>query len=754
MPASSHNGAPAGVPAQLGEFRILDVLGEGGSGIVYTALWGHRQVALKVLHPSLVASPSERERFFAEARLLADITHRGVVKVLSFGTLPDGRPYLAMEKLVGESLATRLTRGRLTLGESFNVFGQLVSAVAELHQRGLVHRDLKPENVMLVNGGRFAVLLDFGIAKPLDSPASTVTRAGGVRGTPAYMAPERFFGSPASPASDIYELAVVKYAMLVGRLPWNVFTDPEARLNPAPPSSFGVKLPGTLETALLAALSTRPDKRPPSAAALLQRLQLAVEGKGPSRQTADLGSGSAAPPAAPATTPGHQKVSAEYARTVIASTAARPAPAAQQHRPAPAAQPVAPRPVAHQHAAVPAPHQPAGHHRPGQPPAATTTQNVHGRAPVWPTVMVAGSILILAAALLIVFWPRGSASPASAAKQPAKNTEPKTKKAESPSKKAAKSPGAELTDKLAKALLTSSGSHTRPRPSGPPPTDMRYMPAAADIMVSARVKDLAHGTAVSSLLSKLQENKRFKELFAMAKKCNIDLLDTAERVTLATTDKSDAAFDIILSGTWTRDRVETCLKKNHPDMTIQRSDAVSKLARPKATEWIAWLDEHTLLYSNRKQVNEAWMRKRLAKQSSFRDKHDRDGVLARVDQHADVWIAGSADAASDKPLLEGAPKPKLLLVHAYIARDIKGKAWLVYDTAKNASVAAAKMKAEITKLKSDDGGMLFDRFRSRLEGKSVAVEGEINSLVAALGVGAIATAIESADKDSAKPAHK
>src|SRR5512146_2224866 len=221
----------------LGEFRIAGVLGEGGSGRVYDAVWGHRRVALKVLRRELVATPGDAERFANEAALLQAVDHPGVVKVLGAGTLDDGRPWLAMERLEGETLAARIARGPLPAAESFDLLAQLAAAVHALHRRGLVHRDVKPENVMLVRG--FAVLLDFGIAKDQATAASTTTQQGGVRGTPAYMAPERFFGAPASVASDVYELAVTGFAMLTGRLPWEHAADPTARLNPPRPSQLG-----------------------------------------------------------------------------------------------------------------------------------------------------------------------------------------------------------------------------------------------------------------------------------------------------------------------------------------------------------------------------------------------------------------------------------------------------------------------------------------------------------------------------------
>jgi serine/threonine-protein kinase len=211
-----------------------------------------------------VGTGKERAQFLLEAQRLQQITHPSVVKVFAVGELPDGRPYLAMERLEGETLAAVITRGAMTADLALTLFEELARAVAALHAQGLVHRDLKPENVFVV-GGRHAVLLDFGIAKDLAAPSSTTTQEGNVRGTPAYMAPERFFGQPAGIATDIYELALVLYAMLAGRLPWDNGADPEARLAPKPIEGIAE----ALDIEIRRALSTRMQNRPASAEALL-----------------------------------------------------------------------------------------------------------------------------------------------------------------------------------------------------------------------------------------------------------------------------------------------------------------------------------------------------------------------------------------------------------------------------------------------------------------------------------------------------
>jgi serine/threonine protein kinase len=286
----------ANPPSSLGEFRVHAVLGEGGSGIVYDASWGPRRVALKVLHTALVGTGKDRAQFLGEAQRLQQIGHPSVVKVLAVGELPDGRPYLAMERLEGETLATLIARGRLGLDRALALFAELCSAVTALHDQGLVHRDLKPENVFVV-ADRHAVLLDFGIAKDLAAPASTTTQEGNVRGTPAYMAPERFFGQSAGLATDVYELALVLYAMLAGQLPWHDANDPEARLSPLPLTELA-PVPEALDIEIRRALSTRAQNRPASASALLAAVIAAAgasiqpqQGEPTAGETARMGKG-------------------------------------------------------------------------------------------------------------------------------------------------------------------------------------------------------------------------------------------------------------------------------------------------------------------------------------------------------------------------------------------------------------------------------------------------------------------------------
>jgi serine/threonine-protein kinase len=251
------------VGERLGPFEIREILGEGGSAIVYASVLDGREIALKVLRPELELDPREVDRFVQEAGRMRRVRHPSLVPVVDVGMLPDGRPYIAMPRLVGRTLAERLAEGPIPAARAVAMFEDVASAVSELHRAGLVHRDIKPENVLWVDGEDRLVLLDLGIAREADAVPSTTTKAGLTRGTPAYMAPERFFGSPATERTDVYELALLFYMMLVGRLPWDE-QDPRGRMTPRSPGDQGVPVTTALARVVLRALSVDFDARPRS----------------------------------------------------------------------------------------------------------------------------------------------------------------------------------------------------------------------------------------------------------------------------------------------------------------------------------------------------------------------------------------------------------------------------------------------------------------------------------------------------------
>jgi serine/threonine-protein kinase len=299
---------------------LRDIIGEGGSGTVYAATKEGRELAVKLLRVSIAQSAREQKRFVDEAERMRRVKHPGLVALVDSGVMPDGRPFIAMPRLYGETLGHRLQRGPIPLPRALAMFEVLAGAVHALHSAGLVHRDIKPENIFLevdratlgvaatgkvpaVGPDRDVdvfcrpVLLDLGIAQEQEGVASTTTLAGQTRGTPAYMAPERFFGASATTRSDIYELAVTLYAMLVGHLPWREAQGAD-RLAPLDPAERGVALPAGITRAILGALSTRPEARPRTVQAFAAAVAAsATEGDPEHRTTAPLAT-SYPPPAA------------------------------------------------------------------------------------------------------------------------------------------------------------------------------------------------------------------------------------------------------------------------------------------------------------------------------------------------------------------------------------------------------------------------------------------------------------------------
>ncbi|MFO0588210.1 MAG: protein kinase [Polyangiaceae bacterium] len=210
-----------------GRYRVERCIGSGGMGAVYEAehLETERRVALKVLHPQALHSESARDRFKQEARVAAKIRHVHVVDVLDAGVdeITD-MPYLVMEMLHGEDLATRIGRlGPLAAEEAVMFLQQAAAALDCLHERQIVHRDLKPENLFLTwadDGTPTLKLLDFGVAKVLeDGRTSALTQD--AQGTPVYMAPEQFAEQiRISPATDIYALGLLAFTLLTGKQYW------------------------------------------------------------------------------------------------------------------------------------------------------------------------------------------------------------------------------------------------------------------------------------------------------------------------------------------------------------------------------------------------------------------------------------------------------------------------------------------------------------------------------------------------------
>ncbi|KZC18842.1 MULTISPECIES: protein kinase domain-containing protein [Rhodanobacter] len=218
------------IPQQVGRYRIEGVLGEGAMAVVYAGFDPdiERKVAIKCLHREIAADPVYRRRFLVEARAAGHLTHPHIVTIFDVGETDDGRSYIAMERLSGETLASAVTReGFPSLPVIIDLVGQLAAALDYAHARGVLHHDVKPENIMLADGWSYAKISDFGIAER----RGVLRDAGGVSaevgGTPAYMALERLRGERTDARSDLFSLGVVLYWLLTGKLPWPDIGNPQ-----------------------------------------------------------------------------------------------------------------------------------------------------------------------------------------------------------------------------------------------------------------------------------------------------------------------------------------------------------------------------------------------------------------------------------------------------------------------------------------------------------------------------------------------
>jgi serine/threonine protein kinase len=268
-----------------GRFRIEREIGTGGMGTVYLAthLDLERPVAVKIIRREFAGDADVTDRFLREARTMAKLRHPNAAMIFDAGNLPDGRHFIVMEFVEGETLSQTLARqGRFSFTEAVNIATQVCDVLEEAHRLGVIHRDLKPSNIIV--GKRGVCVLDFGVAKVLASSAeSTATHAstgsGQLIGTPRYMSPEQCLGQRVGARSDLYSLGVLLYEMLAGRPP---FVDPlqsallvKQATVPAPPlPRLRQDIPRSLALAVHSLLAKRPEDRPRTAAmakALLER---------------------------------------------------------------------------------------------------------------------------------------------------------------------------------------------------------------------------------------------------------------------------------------------------------------------------------------------------------------------------------------------------------------------------------------------------------------------------------------------------
>jgi serine/threonine-protein kinase len=259
-------------------YEVLESLGRGGFATIYKARGPDgKLVTLKFPSPEIIGDPAVYERFRREFTIGQRLSHPAIARAISLSETPEGI-CLVLEFAEGTTLRSLMAdRGRLSLGETVKIAGQLAAALEFLHSNGVFHRDLKPENIIIAADGQVRIL-DFGIALLEGARRVTWGPLTDVLGTPDYMSPEQIQGKRGDARTDIYALGTVMYEMLTGAVPFRG-DNPLAAMNqhlvgvPTPPRAIETSIPAGVEAIILKAIRRSPDERYQYAAELLEDLR-------------------------------------------------------------------------------------------------------------------------------------------------------------------------------------------------------------------------------------------------------------------------------------------------------------------------------------------------------------------------------------------------------------------------------------------------------------------------------------------------
>ncbi len=287
MSQDGTDGRYAGRALAGGRYQLRDLLGEGGMAAVHLAYDTvlDRQVAIKTLHTELGREQAFRERFRREAQAVAKLTHTNIVSVFDTGedTLPVSGsaagsgptvPYIVMEYVEGRPLGSVLEEdvrqyGAMPADKALRITADVLAALEISHEMGLVHRDIKPGNVMMTRRGVVKVM-DFGIARAMQSGVTSMTQTGMVVGTPQYLSPEQALGRGVDARSDLYSVGIMLFQLVTGRLPFDADSPlaiayAHVQEEPVAPSSINRALPPGVDALVARALKKNPNERFPTA---------------------------------------------------------------------------------------------------------------------------------------------------------------------------------------------------------------------------------------------------------------------------------------------------------------------------------------------------------------------------------------------------------------------------------------------------------------------------------------------------------
>ncbi|WP_159770142.1 protein kinase domain-containing protein [Streptomyces sp. HM190] len=282
MSQDAAQGRYAGRSLAGGRYQLRDLLGEGGMASVHLAYDSvlDRQVAIKTLHTELGREQAFRERFRREAQSVAKLTHTNIVSVFDTGEDElDGMatPYIVMEYIEGRPLGSVLDadiqqQGAMPADKALKITADVLAALEISHEMGLVHRDIKPGNVMMTKRNVVKVM-DFGIARAMQSGVTSMTQTGMVVGTPQYLSPEQALGRGVDARSDLYSVGIMLFQLTTGRLPFEADSPlaiayAHVQEDPVAPSSINRSLPPAVDALVARALKKNPNERFPSAEAM------------------------------------------------------------------------------------------------------------------------------------------------------------------------------------------------------------------------------------------------------------------------------------------------------------------------------------------------------------------------------------------------------------------------------------------------------------------------------------------------------